>query len=117
MSMEEFADNGSPVWKCLITRDIANPESSQIYNWGIKKVPSLDGVGSGITRSSDDVSLDGKSPTLDGGKAGINADQTLVSSVGAEAAIAADNSIAESLKMSTPCTRAWVQRVHTTRLI
>ena len=31
----------------VAVRDVANPQESQIYNWGIKKDASLDGAGRG----------------------------------------------------------------------
>ena len=53
-SINSIANNQSTVNK----RDIATPSESQIYNWGIKKDTSLDGVGRGNDRISYDVSSD-----------------------------------------------------------
>lgn len=40
----------------IAVRDVATPSESQIYNWGIKKDTSLDGMGRGNNRISHDVS-------------------------------------------------------------
>ncbi len=46
----------------IAVRDMASPAESQIYNWGIKKDTSLDGVGRGANaRISHDVSSDASS--------------------------------------------------------
>lgn len=43
----------------IAVRDMATPKESQIYNWGIKKDTSLDGVGRGTKdRISNDISSD-----------------------------------------------------------
>lgn len=40
----------------IAVRDMVNPAESQIYNWGIKKAPTLDGAGDGVSRKPGDVS-------------------------------------------------------------
>lgn len=73
----------------IAVRDMVNPAESQIYNWGIKKAPTLDGAGDGVSRKPGDVSsvggidasLDGARPLPDTGSnpGGVSSDASEVS--------------------------------------
>lgn len=53
----------------IAVRDMAKQRESQIYNWGIKKAPTLDGAGDGVSRKPGDVSsVGGIDASLDGAR-------------------------------------------------
>ncbi len=62
----------------IAVRDTATPQESQIYNWGIKKDTSLDGVGRGTNdRISHDVSSDVSTDIIPNDEQNVNTDETL----------------------------------------
>lgn len=65
----------------IAVRDIATPQESQIYNWGIKKGATLGGEGRGQSRiSSDTSSATPQDALLDGGRYPLSGTSSDVSS-------------------------------------
>lgn len=61
----------------IAVRDLATPRESQIYNWGIKKDASLDGVGRGEnSRISHDVSSDASNNNIPQTPPNVNPDDS-----------------------------------------
>ena len=88
--------NGETVGVRIAIRDMTKSETSQIYHWGIKKSPSLDGGVGQQAVSQTDVSSDGDSTILPQGVSSVNSNFAATANL-----TGVDSTISEEVSDST----------------